>query len=57
VGDEGRQLLAEGPGIVLVQIDLVLAATDREPQRLLCRAAIQVVFRCDGYLRCQPGLH
>src|SRR6266516_1515443 len=42
--DEGCQLLAERPGILLVQIDLVLRATDRESHRLLRRATIKIVF-------------
>src|SRR5262249_60055739 len=55
--NERCQLLAERPGILLVQIDLVLGAADPEPQRLLGRAAIQIVFERDNYLRCHPGLH
>jgi hypothetical protein len=39
-----RQLPAERPGILLVQVDLVLCASDPEPHRLVCRAAFKIVF-------------
>jgi len=48
--DERRQLLAESPGVLGAQVDLVAGAFETEPHRLICRAAIQVVFQRDGYL-------
>jgi len=51
-----RQLLAERLGVLLVQVDLVLRDAGREPHGLVGRAAIQVVFERDTYLRCRPGL-
>jgi hypothetical protein len=42
--DERCQLLAEGPGVLLVQVDLVLRAADSEPHRLVDRAAIKIIF-------------
>jgi hypothetical protein len=41
--DEWCQLPVEGRG-VLVQVDLKLRTTDREPHRLICRATIEIVF-------------
>jgi len=54
--DEGCQLLAERPGVLLVQVDLVGRAADGEPHCLVGRPAIQIVFERDGYLGCRPGL-
>src|SRR5262249_59230987 len=50
--DEGGQLFTERPSILLVQVDLVLHAADREPHGLVSRAAIKIVFERDHYLRC-----
>src|SRR5215471_338498 len=50
--DEGGQVLAERPGILLAQVDLVLRAADGEPHGLVSRAALQIVFERDCYLRC-----
>src|SRR6516162_3538812 len=55
--DERCQFAAEGGGVLLVQVDLIRRAADREPHRLGCWAAIEIVFQRDGYLRCHPGLH
>lgn len=41
---EGCQLLAEGPGIVRIQVDLILGAADGEPQRLLGWAPVKIVY-------------
>jgi len=54
---QGCQLLAERPGIVLVQIDLVRGAADLEPHRLRCRAAVKIVFKRDRYHRCHRRAH
>jgi len=54
--DEGRQLFAERPGVLLIQVDLVGRAADREPHCLVGRAALKIVFERDGYLRRHPGL-
>jgi hypothetical protein len=54
--NEGGELLTERPGVLLVQIDLVLRAADYEPYRLVCRASIEIVFEGDGYLLRHPGL-
>src|SRR6266496_1642758 len=56
VADEGRELPPERGGVLGAQIDLVLCAAQPEPHRLIRRAAIQIVFEHDGYLRCHPGL-
>jgi len=42
--DEGRELFAERPGVLLAQVDLVLGAAYPEPHRLGCRASIKIVF-------------
>jgi hypothetical protein len=44
VPGEGCELLTERPGVLLVQIDLVLRAAAPEPHRLICRAAVKIVF-------------
>src|SRR5262249_35831391 len=54
--DEGCQLLAERPGVLLVQVDLVGRAAEPESHGLVGRAAIKIVFEDDRYLRCHPGL-
>jgi hypothetical protein len=53
---EGRELLAERPGVLLAQVGLVLRAAAPEPDRLICRAPVKVVFQRDGYLRSHRGL-
>jgi hypothetical protein len=42
--DEGCGLLTERPGVLLVQVDLVLRAVHPEPQGLVCRAAVKIIF-------------
>jgi hypothetical protein len=42
--DERCQFPAERCGVLLVQVDLILRATDREPHRLGRRTAIEIVF-------------
>jgi hypothetical protein len=56
VGDERRELRAERGGVAGAQVDLVAGAAEPEPDRLIGRAAVEVVFQRDGYLLCQPGL-
>src|SRR6266851_8979933 len=38
--DERRELRAEGPGVLLAQVDLVIGAVEPEPHRLVRRAAV-----------------
>jgi hypothetical protein len=45
----GPELLAERGGVLGVQVDLIAGALEGEPDRLLGRAAGQVVFQGDGY--------
>src|SRR5215472_2966566 len=54
--DEGRELPAERPGVLLIQIDLVLRAAQPEPHRLVCRTSVKIVFKRDSYPRCHPDL-
>jgi hypothetical protein len=42
--DEGREFLTERAGVLLIQIDLVLHATEPEPHRLTGRASIEIIF-------------
>jgi hypothetical protein len=42
--DEGREFLPERPGVLLIQIDLVLRATKPEPHRLTGRAPAKIIF-------------
>jgi hypothetical protein len=44
-------LFAERRGVHLVQVDLILRTTDREPHCLDCRGAVEIVFQRGGYLR------
>ena len=56
VFDKGRDLLAERPGVLGAQLDLVAGAAEPEAHCLIRRAPIQVVLKCDGNLLCHPGL-
>jgi hypothetical protein len=56
MADEGRELAAERPGVLLAQVDLVHRAVEGEPHRLIRRAAIQIVFQDDCYLLRHPRL-
>jgi hypothetical protein len=42
--DEGCEFLPERPGVRLIQIDLVLRATEAEPHGLIGRASVKIVF-------------
>jgi hypothetical protein len=42
--DEGCDLLPERPGVLLIQIDLVLRAAEPEPDRLIGRASVKIIF-------------
>jgi hypothetical protein len=42
--DEGCEFLAERPGVVLIQIDLVLRATEAEPHCLTGRAPVKIIL-------------
>jgi hypothetical protein len=42
--DERRQPLAELPGILLAQVDLVLCAVQPEADRLIRRCAVKIIF-------------
>jgi hypothetical protein len=42
--DEGCEFLPERPGVLLIQIDLVLRATEAELHRLVGRASIKIIF-------------
>jgi hypothetical protein len=42
--EERGELLAKRGGVLLVQVDLIVCAAEGEAHRLLCRAAIQVIF-------------
>ena len=55
--DERGELLAEGPGVPLVQVDLILRAAEGEPHRLIGRSPVKIILQGDGYLRCHPHLH
>jgi len=56
--DEQCQSPAERRGVLLVQVDLILDATDENRTiSLICRAALEIVFQRDGYLRYHLGLH
>jgi hypothetical protein len=48
--------LRNARGVLFVQIDLVGRAADGEPQCLVGRPAIKIVFERDGDLCCHPGL-
>jgi len=48
--DERRELLAEAAGVLGAQVDLIRRALEPDPQRLVGRAAFQVVFQRDGDL-------
>ena len=54
---ERRKLPAERPGILLVQVDLLLRAAQPEPHGLRYRAAVKIVFQGDRYPRGHPDLH
>jgi hypothetical protein len=53
--DERGELLAEGPGVLVVQVDLILRAAEGEPHRLIARSPIKIILQGDGYLRCHPA--
>jgi hypothetical protein len=42
--NEGCEFLTERPGVLLIQIDLVLHATEAEPDRLTGRASVEIIF-------------
>ena len=42
--DEGCEFLTERPGVLLIQIDLVLDAAEPEPHRLTGRAPVKIIF-------------
>jgi hypothetical protein len=42
--NERRELLAERRSVVRAQIDLIFRAADSEPDRLILRAPIKIVF-------------
>jgi hypothetical protein len=44
VFDERRKLPSERPGILLIQVDLVLRAAQAEPHSAVCRASVKIVF-------------
>src|SRR5258706_10884355 len=45
----GAQLCAEGAGVRAAQVDLAVGAVEAEPHRLVGRAAVQVIFQCNGH--------
>jgi hypothetical protein len=49
-------LPAERGGIAGPQVDLIVRAIHGEPDRLIGRAAVQVIFQGDGYFLGHPGL-
>jgi hypothetical protein len=44
VPDEGCEFLTQRPGVLLIQIDLVLRAAEPEPHRLTGRASVKIIF-------------
>jgi hypothetical protein len=54
--DEGCERLAELSSILRAQVDLVHGAADPEPNRLIRRTAVKIVFKRDGHLLRHPGL-
>jgi hypothetical protein len=42
--DEGCEFLPERPGVLLIQVDLVLCAAEPEPHRLGGRASVKIIF-------------
>jgi hypothetical protein len=42
--DEGCEFLTQRPGVLLIQIDLVLRAAEPESHRLTGRASVKIVF-------------
>ena len=54
--DEGRELAAERGGVLSAQIDLVVGAANSEPDRLIRRPSVKIVFQHDGYLLCHLRL-
>jgi len=54
--DEGCERLAELSSILGAQVDLVHGAADPEPNRLIRRTAVKIVFKRDGFLLRHPGL-
>jgi hypothetical protein len=49
--DERGKLPAEGAGVLLVQVDLILRAAEGEPHRLIGRSPVEIILQGDGYLR------
>src|SRR5579859_1004786 len=47
--DERHELLTERGGVLLAQVNLIVAAAEGEPYRFGGRAAVKVVFQRDGY--------
>jgi hypothetical protein len=56
VVDVGRDLLAEGGGVLRAEVDLVVGAVEPEPQRLVGWAAVKVVFEFDSDPLCRWSL-
>jgi hypothetical protein len=42
--DEECEFLTERPGVLLIQIDLVMHVTEPEPDRLIGRASVEIIF-------------
>src|SRR5579859_5928189 len=53
--DERREFLAQRGGVLLVQVDLVIGAVDLEAHCLIRWPPVEIIFECDGYLRCHPA--
>jgi hypothetical protein len=53
--DKGRKLLAERPGVLRAQVDLVRRAAEPELHGLVAQASVQIVYEPDGYLCCHPS--
>src|SRR5690348_10965397 len=51
-----RELLAERGGVAGPEVDLIAGAIDGEPDGLIGRAAVEVVFEDDGYFLGHPSL-
>jgi hypothetical protein len=46
--DERRELAAERGGVVAIQIDLIVGAGKAEPQGLVGRTAVEIIFQSDS---------
>jgi hypothetical protein len=51
--DERRQPLAELPGVLAAQVDLILRAVQPEANRLIRRTAVKIIFYDDDF----PAYH